>query len=87
MCRAVARSTRVDPRQADSYRTPSTGNRRCHNRIINVYSSHNLYEWRYRGVALVLHQYVDRPRVVRNRHGQFVMWFKVRAHGRSPLAP
>ena len=62
---------------ADSYRAPSVGSRRCHNPVINVYSSVDLYNWRYRGVALdLLGTYVDRPKPVRTPDGRFALWFK-----------
>lgn len=67
---------------ADSY-LKEDGKR---NRIINVYSSEDLYNWHYRGVAFTFwckqaspgHKtcYCDRPKVVRNADGIYVMWMK-----------
>ena len=79
---------------ADAYRKGAA------NRVINVYSSTDLYNWRFRGVAFEFKCwragakacYADRPKVVRNRAGRLVMWIKATpfvavAVAATPLGP
>ena len=70
---------------ADSYRQPAAGHTSA-NKQLNIYSSFDLYNWRFRAVAFQspIH-YADRPKVVRSSKGQFVMWFKSTPFGTRAL--
>lgn len=47
------------------------------NKVINVYSSSDLLNWRFRGIALRSQQYADRPKPVYSAvTGQYVLWVK-----------
>ena len=59
---------------------------------VNVYSSNDLYKWKYRGVALDLSgkkdKYsIERPKVIYNDNTKkYVMWFHVELHGHYQTA-